>query len=108
MANAVFKDSCYIDTASAGITFDAYVPIVYSLLITPSSANARITLKDTNTSGTIWVDLKAESANESRYLTWTDTEMKGLRIGQTIYVATLTNCVAILYGDFALKAGTAQ
>lgn len=107
MANAVFKDSCYIDTASAGITFDAVVPLAFSLLITPTSANARITLKDTNTSGTIWADFKAESANESRLLTWMDG-MEGLRISQTIYVATLTNCVAILYGDFALKAGTAQ
>jgi hypothetical protein len=108
VANAIVKDACYIDTAAVGITFDAVVPLVYGLLITPTSANARITLKSVNTSGTIWVDLKAESANESRYVTWDSENMKGLRIYQTIYVATLTNCVAVLYGDFALKAGTAQ
>lgn len=106
MANAWSKNACYIDTAAAGITFDALVPKAYTLVITPTAANARITLKYTDTSGQIWVDLKAESANESRQLSWVD--MEGIQITTTIYVATLTNCVAVLYGDFFLQAGKAQ
>jgi hypothetical protein len=106
VANTIYKESCYIDTAAVGITFDAVVPLVYALLVTPTSANARITIKETSTTGKIWADFKAESANESRLLTWYD--MDGLTISQTIYIATLTNCVAVLYGSFALKAGTAQ
>lgn len=107
MANTVWKNTAFIDTAATGITFDAVVPKAYGLLLTPSAANARIIIKETNTSGKIWLDFKAESGNESRFISW--QEMGGLQITSTIYIATLTNVqAAFLYGDFFLQAGKAQ
>lgn len=96
MANVQKKNAIYVD-ATGSITVAASTPIILGVLICPSAAASRVTIKE-SASGTVIFDVKIERL-ESRYLDFSGCD--GIQVGTTFEVATLTNITSvIIYGKF--------
>lgn len=106
MANARKKNVIYVD-ATGTITVDAIRPILFSILVTPSAATGRFTLKE-SVSGTVVVDILF-SVLASQYITFGEGLFKGVELTSSFEVATLTTIAsAQLYGRWDLPTGRAR
>lgn len=117
MANARHKNTIFVDS-TGDITVDGVKPVLWGVLITPSAAGAvRLVIKESSSGGTTKVDLRGqqfswtESTHTVTVSDLADTKlydfspMGGIDMTTTFNITTITNCTAILIGDWYLKTG---
>lgn len=107
MANAQKKNIIYID-ATGTVTVGALRPVLFAILVTPSAATGRFTLKE-SVSGTVVVDILF-STLESKYISFVDgNNLHGIELSQSFEIATLTTIAsAQLIGRWDLPTGRAR
>ena len=95
MANTQSANSWYVDSVYATAADDLAANVqVTAVLLTATSANARIVLSDPTT-GNALLDLRLSTAGETRLF---DLARGPISFRNGIRVATLTNAVATLIG----------
>lgn len=107
MANARKKNVIYVD-ATGTITVDAIRPILLAILVTPSAATGRFTLKE-SVSGTVVVDILF-SVLASQYISFVDGNiLNGIELSSSFEISTLTTIAsAQLIGRWDLPTGRAR
>lgn len=98
MANSRVKMAYFIDTVGT-LQVSAPSPVIVGILITPSSTDSRVVIKE-SVGGTTVIDVKIE-AIESRYISF--ESFGGIYCTSNIEVNELTNIDSvILYGFWSL------
>ncbi len=84
---------------------EAIRPICYAIMITPSSENARFTLKE-SVSGMVVIDV-AISFAESRFIDFGD--LKGIELSTAFEISSMSNISTVLmYGSWDQPVGKAR
>lgn len=105
MANVRVRNVIYVD-ATGTVTVDALRPRLYGMLVTPSAATGRITIKE-SVSGTIVVDYLF-STLATVYISFCNENLNGVELSKAFEISTLTTIsTAQLYGNWNLPAGRA-
>ena len=114
MANAQHKNSIYVDSTGS-VTVNAVNPRFKKIWITTTGAGAIFRIKETDNSGTIKVEFAAEGTYKrtseggpfGQYTSKRTYELDfgelGLDMTSTFYISAVTNCVAVILGEFHLK-----
>lgn len=101
MANARRKNAYYVNETGT-CTVDALKPIIRAISITPSAADSRVIIKESN-NGTVVIDFKI-ATNESRFISFESLKEGGIEVTSTFEIDTLSSIESvILYGDFLAK-----